>query len=513
MRLEDLLIFHDIVIQCHNNPDADAIASGFGVYRYLKSKGIAPRLIYGGDTAIQKSNLVLMTEILEIPIEHVRNLPEAELLLCVDCQYGGGNVARFPAKMAAVIDHHKQEVEFPVLREVRDRYGSCSTIVWDMLREAGYAVEADERLATALYYGLFMDTGKMQELGHPKDRDLRDELEFCCDKSLLLRLQNCNLSGEELRIAGRALSRCEYMPEYRFALAEAESCDPNILGIISDMLLEADIVDTCVAFCILEYCAKLSVRSCTSETKANELARYLTEGVGSGGGHAQKAGGSMGLAELKRICGSSIPDGAVQALVRRRAAAYFENQSIMHSETSQVPDLTGEPLYQMRRQPIGYIKGTDFYPEGTEVCIRTLEGDFTFDVKADTYFLFGANSEVYRVDEEDFLARYDLIGRPYVFRGEYAPSVHQKIAATSGLEAKPLASRVRTCIPKADALIHGREIKAGRVKVFRSWDKDNYMLGLPGDWLAVRAENPTDCFIVDRENFFQNYVPCVRTLP
>ncbi len=80
------------------------------------------------------------------------------------------------------------------------------------------------------------------------------------------------------------------------------------------------------------------------------------------------------------------------------------------------------------------------------------------------------------MDEEDFLARYDLIGRPYVFRGEYAPSVHQKIAATSGLEAKPLASRVRTCIPKADALIHGREIKAGRVKVFRSWDKDNYML-------------------------------------
>ncbi len=272
-------------------------------------------------------------------------------------------------------------------------------------------------------------------------------------------------------------------------------------------------MDTCVAFCILEYCAKLSVRSCTSETKANELARYLTEGVGSGGGHAQKAGGSMGLAELKRICGGSIPDGAVQALVHRRAAAYFESQSIIHSETSQVPDLTGEPLYQMRRQPIGYIKGTDFYPEGTEVCIRTLEGDFTFDVKADTYFLFGANSEVYRVDEEDFLARYDLIGRPYVFRGEYAPSVHQKIAATSGLEAKPLASRVRTCIPKADALIHGREIRAGRVKVFRSWDKDNYMLGLPGDWLAVRVENPTDCFIVDRENFFQNYVPCVRTLP
>ena len=36
MRLKELLDFDNIVIQCHDNPDADAIASGYGVLLYLQ---------------------------------------------------------------------------------------------------------------------------------------------------------------------------------------------------------------------------------------------------------------------------------------------------------------------------------------------------------------------------------------------------------------------------------------------------------------------------------------------
>ena len=39
MRLKEFLKYDDIVIQCHDNPDADALASGFGVYVYLKAHG------------------------------------------------------------------------------------------------------------------------------------------------------------------------------------------------------------------------------------------------------------------------------------------------------------------------------------------------------------------------------------------------------------------------------------------------------------------------------------------
>ncbi len=58
--LKDLLEFDDIVIQCHDNPDADALASGFALKWYLKKHGKEARFIYGGRSPISKSNLVLM---------------------------------------------------------------------------------------------------------------------------------------------------------------------------------------------------------------------------------------------------------------------------------------------------------------------------------------------------------------------------------------------------------------------------------------------------------------------
>ena len=39
MKLSDLLRFDRIVIQCHDNPDADAIGSGFALYSYFADKG------------------------------------------------------------------------------------------------------------------------------------------------------------------------------------------------------------------------------------------------------------------------------------------------------------------------------------------------------------------------------------------------------------------------------------------------------------------------------------------
>lgn len=39
MRLSDLLSYDDIVIQCHDNPDADALASGAALHWYFTQKG------------------------------------------------------------------------------------------------------------------------------------------------------------------------------------------------------------------------------------------------------------------------------------------------------------------------------------------------------------------------------------------------------------------------------------------------------------------------------------------
>ena len=133
MYLRELLKYSEVTVQCHDNPDADAIASGWGVYIFFKSHNIPVRFVYGGKFAVQKSNLVLMKETFNIPIEYVKELDPPELLVTVDCQYGQGNVQKFEAKNVAVIDHHRVTGMLPELNEVRSNIGSCATIVRDML--------------------------------------------------------------------------------------------------------------------------------------------------------------------------------------------------------------------------------------------------------------------------------------------------------------------------------------------------------------------------------------------
>ena len=71
MRLSDLAEYEKITIQCHDNPDADALASGYGLYCYFKSIGREVRLVYSGANRIQKSNLCLLVEKLKLPIEYI----------------------------------------------------------------------------------------------------------------------------------------------------------------------------------------------------------------------------------------------------------------------------------------------------------------------------------------------------------------------------------------------------------------------------------------------------------
>ena len=113
MKLADLLKYNKIHIQCHDNPDADTIASGFALYKYFLDHGKEAVLFYSGKFMIHKSNLMLMVKELQIPITYVKEPPELEeeLLILVDCQYQAGNVTKVLSQNVAVIDHHQLEME------------------------------------------------------------------------------------------------------------------------------------------------------------------------------------------------------------------------------------------------------------------------------------------------------------------------------------------------------------------------------------------------------------------
>ena len=150
MRLSDLLKYDRIVIQCHNNPDPDALASGFGVWSYLKSQGKEAEFIYGGSEEISKPNLRLMISLFQIPIMHVTELRTPDLLVTADCQYGEANMQKFEAGAVAVIDHHEvtDQSRLPEMHRIMENYGSCATVVYEMLREE-YPADHPLRLLSA----------------------------------------------------------------------------------------------------------------------------------------------------------------------------------------------------------------------------------------------------------------------------------------------------------------------------------------------------------------------------
>lgn len=489
MRLSDFLVYNRIVIQCHDNPDADAIASGFGVYTYLKSKGKDVHFIYGGKYLIRKSNLVLMVSELKIPIEHTESLEHPQLLVTVDCQYGEGNVTRFEADTVAVIDHHQVSGELPEWNIVRSNLGSCATLVYDLLREEGFNVNADKRLATALYYGLMTDTNNFAEIFHPLDKDLRDDAAI--DRSLVTRFKNANFSLEELEIAGLALISYDYHEAHHYAVAEAQPCDPNILGMISDLMLEVDTVDACVVYSVLPFGIKLSVRSCVKEIQASELTEYITEGVGSGGGHLGKAGGFI----QKELLGEMD----IKDFFQNRLNHYFEESRIIYASEFQT-NLTEMQEYKKCRYHLGYVKATDIFKPGVTVRVRTLEGDLDVAVWDDIYIMIGIKGEIYPIKKEKFSGSYEVTEEPYHFEGEYEPVVKDAVEGKN-ISLIPYA---KSCISTGESRIYAKEL-THRVKVFTGWDEEKYMLGKEGDYLAVRVDDLHDVYVIERFIFGKTY--------
>ena len=491
MKLRQLLDYSSIVIQCHDFPDADAISSGFAVYAYLKKCGKEVRLVYGGKSEITKPNLVIMTEYLEIPLEHVTELPEAELLVTVDCVYGEGNVTKFPAKKVAVIDHHMCNKNVSDLMEVRSSYGSCASVVEELLQEEGFDINETAGVATALYYGLYTDTNAFGELSHPADKDLRDFAKY--DAGVFTLLKNSNLSLDEMQIAGALKNYC-YREEYRFAVVQAKPCDPNILGFISDLLLQADGVDTCVVFCKMPSGLKLSVRSCVASVRAAELLEFVVEGIGSGGGHMQKAGGYIPNDSI-----AEIPEEKLRDYMVDRIVDYYNSFDVWYAKEAPL-DTTELPLYQKRPHVVGYLPTLDLYPKGTELCVRTLEADLNVTADEEIYLMFGVLGEVYPIRREKFEMSYEVTEQSPEICAEYEPTVIEK----EDTKVIKLLPRAKGCIPKAGVRVHAVKLTRA-LKLYTTWDEDNYMYGRPGDYVAARDEDLTNVYIIMGKIFDMTY--------
>ena len=497
MRLKELEKYQTITIQCHDNPDGDAIASAYGLYEYFKSKGKEVRIIYSGVNLIQKVNLVLMLDIFNIPIDHVeKNYVVKGLLITADCQYGAGNVTKLEADSVAIIDHHQVEITNVEQSEIRSDLGSCATLVWDMMRYEGYDFDENIMLGTVLYYGLYTDTNQLSEIGNPLDMDMLEDIRF--KKTIITRLRNSNLSIEEMEIAGIALIRCILNKDYNYAIIKSQPCDPNLLGLISDFLLQVDTVNYCIVFNESDFGYKLSVRSDLKEVRADELAQYVTDGIGSGGGHSEKAGGFIIKEKYQEVHAKLNPE----AYFSQKLNEYFESVDIIYANETSM-SIESMNLFRKKKLVLGYVKTTDIAPVGTKLLVRTLEGDIDICTDESIYIMVGIEGEVYPIVKNKFENSYCSIDSDYKLQSKYIPTVKNK---ELGINTSILPY-VKSCIATDESFIYARPLEK-TIKIFTLWDEDNYLLGKPGDYIAVRSDDLHDIYAIDRNIFFGTYELC-----
>ena len=294
--------------------------------------------------------------------------------------------------------------------------------------------------------------------------------------------------------------RYRFKEDYNFAVIKAQPCDPNILGLISDFLLQVDVITSCLVFNENADGYKFSVRSCIREVNASELASYLCEGIGSGGGHYEKAGGFVS----KKLYEKHYPTLHPEAYFNNRMNQYFDSFDLIYAADYDI-DTSDMKKYSKKKIPIGFVKADEVLPAGTPITIRTLEGDVDMTIEDDLYIMIGIKGEVYPNRRVKFEKSYQVLPDKYVFEtyalsADYVPTIKNRNDGST----LHLTDYARACVPTGQVHIHARELTRG-VKVFTAWDKSKYMLGKPGDFLAVRCEDRHDIYVVERDIFGKTY--------
>ncbi len=291
--LIDLCKGHTVYIQTHNYPDPDAVASGLGLQRFLELHGIDSRLCYDG--SIDKLNTRLMLDYFKVEVIHANqllNMSEDDYIITVDSQKYNANLTDLPGEEVGCIDHHPTFIPCEYqYKDVRIT-GACATLIAQYFKESNTPM--DTRTATALIYGIRVDTNNLLRGVTALDIEMYEYLFEYLDQGLLARMYNSTLELSDLQAYGAAIENIRIFDNVGFAQIPFD-CADALVAMVADFILGIAVVEFCVVYCVRADGLKLSVRSEVSSLNAGLIIRRALDGIGLAGGHATMAGGFIAM--------------------------------------------------------------------------------------------------------------------------------------------------------------------------------------------------------------------------
>jgi len=306
-------------IQVHNNPDPDALGAAHGLQYLLKHHNLPTYIFYHG--VIEKANSIAMLSLFGIVAHSSDSLPPIDagrdVVILVDCQHGSSNARDFGFRNRIVIDHHTDQnssLEY-LLKDIRPDVGATCSMITEYFYENNVKIPA--HISDALLYGLIVDTANLTRGASQLDMDVFYILVNQANPSVINELNASQIDMRDLKFYSEGLSSVEKYNTLGFA--DIRECNDSLLGSLGDLLLTVQGIRVAVVYSVRKDGIKFSVRSTDPNIKAFNLINALMENLGTGGGHAEMAGGFIPNEKLQ-----SLGDRRLDTYIRFKAIDYVE---------------------------------------------------------------------------------------------------------------------------------------------------------------------------------------------
>lgn len=308
---------NQILILPHNDPDPDAVASAVAL-RYLLAQTLklTTTLAYYG--IIGRAENKALVNYLDHPFQPLGAIPAQQLspVALVDTQPGAGNNA-LPAEstLAIVVDHHpwRQGTAQAAFHDIRTTAGATSTILTEYLQAAG--IEPEQRLATALFYGIKTDTMGLSRGTGPADAAAYFYLQPRIDEDALIEIERAQLPVGYFKSFDTALRAARIYNQVIVAYIGSMTY-PDLAAEMADILLRLEGIQWVICMGMYKEKLILSVRTRNHEGGAGRLAQAIVGKRGVAGGHGVMAGGYVPL--------QNKTPGRLAAHLSRKALHYLD---------------------------------------------------------------------------------------------------------------------------------------------------------------------------------------------
>ncbi|WP_022942467.1 DHH family phosphoesterase [Psychromonas hadalis] len=289
--LERLKGVERVIVQAHDFPSHDALASAFAFACLLKKKGFKPFISYRGYIKrVTLRNLIDWLNIPTITPEKLNLTPNDKIIVVGGC-IGEPNVIDFPGLEVAVIDHHKVKAPgFVWYADIRPEYGATASMIVEYYNYCG--IDISPKIATALLVGLTFGTDHFTKKVSVADAKALLQLQSQADMPMVKRIFRNKIELQELKYFDAMLTTMIKEKNSAFAVLP-DDCSRTMLGVLGDFLLSVDEIDVAILSARHNGKTYISLRSECPKNDVNKLiVRVLNDtGIGFGGGLPHSAGG------------------------------------------------------------------------------------------------------------------------------------------------------------------------------------------------------------------------------